>query len=114
MKNLVFVPLVFAMAIAGPVGAQERPAEDAQSQARNTAAENENAEEEAAEPDPGDEVICRRERVTGSLTRVSRTCMTRNEWNAVNDRTRDEHGNMVRGAGGGLKICNEGFDRSLC
>lgn len=58
---------------------------------------------EAEEPDPGEEVVCRRERVTGSLTRIRRTCMTRNEWNDVEARTRDALNETNRGASGGVE-----------
>ena len=58
----------------------------------------------AAEPDPGEEMVCRTERVTGSLTRRTRTCMTRNEWNGVESRTRDAHNRLTRGASGGQCI----------
>ncbi|GGD50463.1 hypothetical protein GRI62_06680 [Erythrobacter arachoides] len=57
-----------------------------------------------AESDPGEEVVCRTERMTGSLTRRTRTCMTRNEWNGVESRMRDQHNRMTRSASGGQCI----------
>jgi hypothetical protein len=42
--------------------------------------------------------ICRNERVTGSLTRVNRICMTQREWDAVAQRTRDGVGRLDRDA----------------
>jgi len=66
-------------------------------------------EPEAEEPDPGEEVVCRRERVTGSLTRIRRTCMTRNEWNDVEARTRDALNETNRGASGGHECVQDQF-----
>lgn len=55
----------------------------------------------AAAPDPGEEIICRRDRATGSLTRVNRVCKTRNEWNGTYANTRDNLNDMQRNASGG-------------
>ena len=65
-----------------------------------TSAEGEPAAEVV---DRGEEMICRRDRVTGSLTRSNRTCMTRNEWNGVAQRTRSMASDLaprIPGAGG--------------
>lgn len=61
-------------------------------------AEDEASAEELAE---GEEVVCRRQRVTGSLSRVRRTCMTRNEWAELEARTRDAVDATNRSASGG-------------
>lgn len=79
--------------------AEER--EDQQAEATQAASAQTEGEGEAEEEDPGEEVICRTERVTGSLTRRTRTCLTRNEWNGVEARTRDELNRMGRNAAGG-------------
>jgi len=55
----------------------------------------------AAETARGEEVICRRDRATGSLTRVNRVCKTRNEWNSTNANARDNMEDMQRNASGG-------------
>lgn len=64
------------------------------------------ATQQQEEDDRGSEVLCRTERVTGSLTRRTRTCLTRDEWAAVEARTRDEMNRMGRNASGG-KSCNQ-------
>jgi hypothetical protein len=43
-------------------------------------AEEPQAAAPAAEPDKGNGLICRRDRVTGSLTKSVRICQTREEW----------------------------------
>lgn len=50
--------------------------------------------------------ICQSEKMTGSLTRVRRICMTRAEWDEM--RLKYKHGfeDNVRGAAGGQKIDN--------
>lgn len=67
--------------------------------AQATSSENDDAAE-AQEDDPSQEVICRRERVTGSLTRVRRTCLTRAEWDEIESETRDGLIRAGRGASG--------------
>ena len=66
-------------------------------------------EEGLGEPDPGEEVVCRRERVTGSLTRVRRTCLTRNEWAQVEANTRDDMIRSGRNASGGMECKMDAF-----
>ena len=39
-----------------------------------------------AKPEPK---ICKKDRATGSLTRVNKICLTRSEWNEVNRKTKD-------------------------
>lgn len=106
MKKLIFAAMLCAPVVCGAALAQEdaRSSESDQAVQANQQPTDDRSAEEIAE---GQEVICRRERVTGSLTRVSRTCMTRDEWNGLADRTRDEHGNMVRGASGSSQLCND-------
>ncbi len=67
------------------------------------AAETEETTPASAEPDPGEEVICRSQRATGSLSRRSRICMTRNQWNDSTARTRDAVNSTVSGASGGVQ-----------
>lgn len=58
-----------------------------------SSAQSATEDETEEEQDRGQEVVCRTERITGSLTRRRRTCMTRNEWAALEARTRDD---MIR------------------
>lgn len=39
-----------------------------------------------AKPEPK---ICKKDRATGSLTRVNKICLTRSEWNELNRKTKD-------------------------
>lgn len=48
--------------------------------------------------------ICRTERMTGSLTRRTRICLTAEQWRELNDRTRKGLNEMSRDAAGG-KVC---------
>ena len=45
-------------------------------------------QESAEEADPEDEIVCRRERVTGS-NRPERICMTSRQWRQLRDRSLD-------------------------
>ena len=47
--------------------------------------------------------ICRTDRVTGSLTRRNRICLTRAQWREVHDRTRRGVDEMVGSASGAPK-----------
>ncbi len=76
-----------------------------QAQTAQAAEQQQDGEMPEVEDNDGDEVVCRTERVTGSLTRRTRTCLTRNEWAAIEARTRDEMNRMGRNASGG-KSCN--------
>jgi len=61
----------------------------------------------AGEGDSGEtkgKKICRTEKVTGSLTRVNRVCLTREQWDALHADTREKVNNMQRSASGGLRI----------
>lgn len=55
------------------------------------------------EDDPLQETVCRTTRITGSLTRRQRTCMTRAEWNDVEARTQEELRRQNRQASGGVQ-----------
>jgi len=46
------------------------------------------AEEPAAEVERPERKVCRSVKMTGSLTRVRRTCLTQAEWDRVSDRAR--------------------------
>jgi len=110
-SNAIIAALVLALA-AAPILAQE--ASDNSAPAQQPAVQvvsNEGAQSVApatSEPDPGEEVICRRDRATGSLTRVNRVCKTRNEWNGVHDSTRDNMNDLQRNASGGAQCVSLG------
>ena len=103
MKSLKVSVAAIAALLAGSALAQDsQEGAPAESQAVSQNSANQSAPAaEAEEDDPGEEVICRRERATGSLTRVNRICKTRNEWNGVHAATRDAFNDTVRGASGG-------------
>lgn len=48
--------------------------------------------------------ICKTEKVTGSLTRVNRICMTQAEWDRLNERTRKGLTDLA-GSASGAKRC---------
>ena len=50
--------------------------------------------------------ICRSEKVTGSLTRVNRICMTQAEWDELAARTKKGLDEMASSAAGGQAISN--------
>ncbi len=95
-----FSMIVAAGLLAGSTVALAQEAdENAATQVSNSPAapsEGDGAEED----DPGQEIVCRRERVTGSLTRVRRTCLTVNEWAQVEANTRDDMIRSGRNASG--------------
>ena len=96
-----------AALLVGSTAVLAQEAEDSEARnAETTAATEAQAEEEPADAEElarGEEVVCRRERVTGSRVRVRETCMTRNEWNDVEARTRDGLNRMGSGASGGVQ-----------
>ena len=47
--------------------------------------------------------ICRSEKMTGSLTRVRRICLTAKEWDDLRLRTKHSFEDRVNGASGGLE-----------
>lgn len=47
------------------------------------------------------ELVCKQEKITGSLSRVSTTCLTRNEWRYIQSRTAMVVGRMQGNASGG-------------
>lgn len=66
-KNRFLVPLILAVATMAPAAyAKDKDA--------------------SGPPDP-DKKICKNEKMTGSLTRVTRTCMTAAEWSKIAEAT---------------------------
>lgn len=78
--------------------AQETGEEGAEQRATQAVQHEEESAQE--EDDRGSEVVCRTERVTGSLTRRTRTCLTRDEWDLVESRTKEALDRMGRNASG--------------
>ncbi|MBO9519255.1 MAG: hypothetical protein J7493_14420 [Porphyrobacter sp.] len=85
MKHAFTTAMAFAM-IATPVVAQET------------------AEAPRAEGSKQEKKICRSEKVTGSLTRRTRICMTAAEWREFSVRNKQGLDDMNRSASGG-KMC---------
>jgi len=53
---------------------------------------------ETAKP-PKEKKVCKSEKITGSLTRVRRVCMTQREWNELAQRTSRDVDELVRQSG---------------
>lgn len=53
-------------------------------------------ESETDQAQPSEKKICKSEKMTGSLTRVRRTCMTKAQWDAVAEANRKAAGDFVR------------------
>jgi hypothetical protein len=97
--------LAATAAIAAPPGEDPvEPAATAQAdQASNASTE--------AEPEAQDErKICRTERVTGSLSRRSRVCLTAAQWRELSDRTRRGVDEMTSAASGGKRCVPDPAD----
>lgn len=65
------------------------------------------ANDDAKAEKPKDKKICKVERATGSLTRSTRICLTKDEWDKVNDDANDTLNTMVNngrrpGSGGDM------------
>jgi hypothetical protein len=52
---------------------------------------------------PEDKKICRSEKMTGSLTRVKRICLSAREWDELRLRSKHSLEDTVRGAAGGME-----------
>lgn len=83
MKKFPILTVIAAGSLSATAMAQDERDENARAQPLAQSEENE--EDETLQ-----EVVCKTEKVTGSLTRVNRTCMTRQEWNLLSERTRRE------------------------
>ena len=65
-----------------------------------------------ASPDPAtaatdEKKICRTEKMTGSLTRVRRVCLTATEWDDLRRNTKHSFEDNVRGAAGGKECVRD-------
>ena len=56
------------------------------------------AKPEASEPAKKEKKVCRSEKMTGSLTRVRRVCLTESEWRRLSEVTRKGVDDVVRSA----------------
>jgi len=73
------------------------------------AAPPEQAAEQTAEQEPKKErKICRTEKSTGSLTRRTRVCLTREQWQELHGNTRAGLDDLVRNASGGCMAPKNG------
>ncbi|MBO9517422.1 MAG: hypothetical protein J7493_05095 [Porphyrobacter sp.] len=63
-------------------------------------------EQQQAEPAKDDKKICRTEKMTGSLTRRSRICLTAAQWRELSVRTKKGVDEMQGSASGGQAIVN--------
>ena len=61
------------------------------------------AAEEQAPVDKKDKVVCRTDKMTGSRTKIRRTCMTRAQWDEVERKTKKGLDEFNSSAAGGLK-----------
>ena len=110
MKSYAIIG-IFGLALsAAPIlaqasGSNPSTASEQQTQAQQPAGQQVDPAA-AAEAARGEEVICRRDRATGSLTRVNRVCKTRNEWNNTAANARDNMEDMQRNASGG-RACRQ-------
>ena len=98
MHKSLFAAFAAAAVLATAAVAQDREAQATQAEA---SAAPETAAQEAEQDK--EEKICRTEKVTGSLTRRQRICMTRAEWDAVHGKTRDAVGRIQGSAAGGAQ-----------
>ncbi|MCL6251152.1 hypothetical protein M3P36_08865 [Altererythrobacter sp. KTW20L] len=87
MKRIITIAFLAASTTGTAAYAQERDSGRGpvdQAPVQSTADEGESEEEESYL----NEVVCRSEPVTGSRTRVNRTCLTRRDWSLLSEDTR--------------------------
>jgi len=115
MKSQAIIAALTLALVAAPIFAQEAATSEQATAAQQAPAQSVPAaaapvaDAATAAPDPGEEIICRRDRATGSLTRVNRVCKTRNEWNGIHANTRDNMNDMQRNASGGAACRGDQF-----
>ncbi len=97
MKKYSIIAAAAVLGLSTTAFAQNDRDDDEQRAAETQSQNEDDAEEE--ELDPMQEVVCRTEPILGSRTRVTRTCMTRQEWNYTRERARREVDNISRNAG---------------
>ena len=95
MKTLCILAASIALTASGAVAAQPQANTATTETAATDAARAEPEANVAAEQDKR---ICKTERVTGSLTRVRRTCMTRGQWDRLAEGSREGVNDIVNDA----------------
>ena len=96
MKLLAIGAAAIALTAVGAAAASE-PEGEAPAEAQ---AQTETQAREAVEA-PQEKRVCRNEKITGSLTRVRRICMTQREWDGLAANTRRDVDTLVRDANQG-------------
>jgi hypothetical protein len=99
--------LIAAAVLLGAGGASAAPPAEPDPAAPAAAGEpaaSEVAVADAAADHVSEKKICRTEKVTGSLSRRNRICLTEAQWREVHDRTRRGVGELQDSASGG-KMC---------
>jgi len=66
--------------------------------------------QQAQQEAPKEKKICRSERMTGSLTRVRRTCLTQREWDQLAESTRRSINGLERDANQRQSVTNNSFN----
>ena len=94
MRRLIVAAAFIALSTPAPAAPSEQPA--------------------ASDPARAEKKICRTQRMTGSLTRRSRICLTAAEWRELNNRTRKGFDEMVSGASGGCRAPNNPSAGTMC
>jgi hypothetical protein len=92
MKS-IFVAATVALTVTGAAASAQETVESAES-----------AETQEAQQDATDKRICRTTKMTGSLTRRTRICMTESEWRELANRTRKGLEEMGQSASGGTAV----------
>ena len=109
--QLVAATLLLAggtVAMAQQADPDQQPVEQPAATAAVPSAQLEGVEP-LAEDDEMQEVVCRTERMTGSLSRRRRTCMTRGEWAELERNTGQGMNEMGRNASGGHECRQDQF-----
>lgn len=103
MKAHLFAASVLLASATGAFAQEaEQPAQDATA----AAAQAEDGDEQEEPSAEDQEVVCRTQRVTGSLTRRNRVCQTRAQWDAQENNTQRGLREFNRDAAGGQAIQN--------
>lgn len=96
-----------AISLAAMSGASAQEPDSAEAAQAEQSEQDPPAEEAPPEEELSEEdlqIVCRTERVTGSLTRRRRTCLTRAEWAELERNYGQSHSDMTRNASG-ANVC---------
>lgn len=119
MKGICSLAIIGMIAAVNPAAAQEQeapaaPQAEAAAPAEAEAAGEGEARSEAAAAPEEEEMVCRTERITGSLTRRKRTCMTAAQWAELERRTYQGLNDFTRSAAGGACIPDDPMSGGRC